>query len=135
MAFKRVAGAFEKSSNLYGPKIIRPLKVLLLRVLKEGLGFIDLHVYFLSLCLKFSVPREAIAILEYPALFKHATKTIIAEFAVKGCDIYIKLRKYKEALEQVKSTSDIEFIDSELETKIIMREVILRLALGHSVTN
>ncbi len=55
--------AFLKGATIYGVKIILPLKTLLLRVLNESIGFIFLHTDFLNLCLKYSVPQEALPIL------------------------------------------------------------------------
>ena len=49
-----------------------------MRVLKENLGFVELHAEFLKMCKRFSVPKEALPILEYPGYFKHASKNAIA---------------------------------------------------------
>jgi len=59
------------------------------------MGFVDFHVFFLKICKKLSVYKEALPILEYPALFKHVSKNVIAEFLINGADIYIKLRRYR----------------------------------------
>lgn len=78
MGFRKLEEAFQKGATLYGLKILRPMRVLLLRVLKENLGFISLHVDFLVLCKKFSVPKEALSILDYPGYFKHTSKNTVA---------------------------------------------------------
>jgi len=70
-----------------------------MRVLNENLGFIELHSFFLKQCLKYSVPKDALSVLEYPALFKNISKTLVAEFLCFGCDIYIKLQNYSKAFE------------------------------------
>jgi hypothetical protein len=42
------------------------------------MGFVELHGFFLALCLHFSVPKEGLPIIEYPGLFKTMQKNGIA---------------------------------------------------------
>ena len=69
--------AFEKAAEAHGVKVIPAIKTLLQRVQKEHLGFIELHTFFLQLCNRFFLPKQAVDILKYPGLFRNIPKKSI----------------------------------------------------------
>jgi hypothetical protein len=50
---------------------------------------------------------------------------------IHGADVYIKLRRYREAWELVSKGDSIELFDHELEVKLLMRRIVLGLSLGY----
>lgn len=90
----------------------------------------QLHANFLALCKKYSVPKEALPILDYPGYFKHASKTAVSQFLINGCDLLITLKKYNEAIELIDRGFQIEFLDHEIEMALVKRQIVLSIALG-----
>ena len=119
---------------MYGLKIIRPLRILLLRIFNENMGITNLHSLFLKLCNKYFVPKEALPILVYPGLFKNISNKYVVDYLIEGCDIYLKLKEYAKAYDLVVRGNSLDFIDSDKAVKLYERHILLEMLKGGPIS-
>jgi hypothetical protein len=93
----KVKQALEYIFKQHGPKALLPVRSLLLRMLESSLGFNEIHIYFIKICIALELPREALPIIDYSGLFKTLSRSKVAEFLFYSTEIYIKLIDYRKA--------------------------------------
>lgn len=129
---KTIEGIF-KAKSVFGIKIIRPLKTLLVRMLEANLGFTVVHTVFLMLCKEYN-PTEALPVLSYPGLFKYIKKGEQIDFLVAACDVYILLRKYDAAYETIVKAARIEILKTERHIAVYKRLIVLSINQGRKIS-
>ena len=129
---KTIEGIF-KAKSVFGIKIVRPLRTLLLRMLEANLGFTIVHTVFLGICREYN-PSEALPVLSYPGLFKYIKKGEQIDFLTTACDIYILLRKYDSAYETIVKAARMEVLKSEKHIAVYKRLIVLSINQGKKIS-